>query len=162
LDYSFTTKHPKGTFVPPSSTPGGGSPALRGQLKILKEFVESFDFIKMKPDPSIFKSRVTAGETTRALAENGRAYAIYVHHGKPGYWHNSSGGAEPRPSYTVRSDARKTSLVLSLPVGSYRVEWVNTKTGRVDKDDSLNTSGEPSTLASPSYQEDIALRVKRK
>jgi hypothetical protein len=41
LDYSFTTRHPKGTFVPPPSTPGGGSPALRSQLNILKEFVES-------------------------------------------------------------------------------------------------------------------------
>jgi hypothetical protein len=162
LDYSFTTKHPKGTFVPPPSTPGGGSPVLRSQLRILKEFVESFDFIKMKPDSSIFKGGVSGGGTARALAERGQAYAIYIHHGRPGYLHNSSGGAEPRPSYTVRSDPQETSLVLDLPAGPYKVEWVNTKTGRVDKVDSLKSSGEQNALASPSYQADIALRIKRK
>ena len=162
LDYSFTTKHPKGTFVPPPSTPGGGSPALRSQLKILKEFVESFDFIKMKPDLSTFKRGIPEVGTVRALAEQGHAYAIYVHHGKPGYVHTSSGGAKPRPSYTVSSDSQKTSLVLNLPAGSYKVEWVNPKTGRVDKVDSLDSSEEPNSLDSPSYQEDIALRIKRK
>ena len=161
LDYSFTAKHPKGTFVPPASTPGGGSPALRNQLKILKEFMESFNFIEMKPDLSIFKSGVAGGMTAHALVERGQAYGIYIHHGKPGYLHNSDSGGEPRPPYTVPSDPQKTSLVLGLPDGSYNAEWVNTKTGRVDKAESLNISGGQSTLVSPTYQEDIALRIKR-
>ena len=81
---------------------------------------------------------------------------------EPGYLHNSSGGAEPRPPYTVRSDPQKTTLILNLPAASYKVEWVNTETSRVDKVDSLDSSHEPSTLDFPSYQQDIALRIKRK
>ena len=135
---------------------------MRSQLKILKEFMESFDFIKMKPDSSIFKSVVSKGVTARALAEEGQAYAIYLHHGKPGYFHNSSGGGGLRPPYTVPSGPQETRLVLNLPAGSYKVEWVNTKTGKVDKVDSLGSSGEPITFDSPSYREDIALRINRR
>jgi hypothetical protein len=162
LDYSFTAHHPRGTFELPASTPGGGSPALRSQLRILKEFMDGFDFIKMKPDVSVLKGGVPDGVTARALAEKGQAYAIYVHHGKPGYLHTMDGGGKPRPPYVVPSDPQRTSLILDLPAGAYKAEWVNTKTGKVDKAESLNIASGESTLVSPSYHEDIALRIKRK
>ena len=48
LDYSFTPGHPDGSLREYTS-PGGGSPQLRRQLGYLKTFMESLDFVHMKP-----------------------------------------------------------------------------------------------------------------
>ena len=149
LDFSFTPEHEDGTAVTlPSGTPGGGGPELRRQLRILKEFVEGFDLVRMAPDNTIIKEgRVTgpaAGGsaavpkgTMRALVSPGEVYAVYVHGGT---------GVE---------------LVLELPAGAYKAEWVNTKTGRIDKMETAVHAGGQWTLASPTYSEDISLRVAR-
>src|SRR5258708_4308202 len=146
LDYSFTCTHPDGT-AQVTTSPGGGGPELRQQLKILKDFIESFDFIKMKPDNAIIKGgSITvplggnppeAKATARALVEPGRAYAIYVRGGK------------------------SAELALNLPAGSYLAEWLNTKTGKLAKTEKFNHQGGDKNLSSPPYTEDIALRVKK-
>jgi hypothetical protein len=69
--------------------------------------------------------------------EAGQQYAIYVH-----------GGTQ-------------VELLVDLPAGSYRAEWVNTKTGGVDKEERFDHAGGNRRLVSPDYAEDIALRVKR-
>jgi PA14 domain/Cellulase (glycosyl hydrolase family 5) len=79
LDYSFTVEHPGGTWTDlPSSMPGGGGPAIRRQLRLLQEFISGFDFIRMKPDDRVVQGGVPATMTARALAERGKAYAIYL------------------------------------------------------------------------------------
>jgi hypothetical protein len=79
LDYSFTAAHPRGTWTElPVSQPGGGGPTLRRQLEILREFIEGFDFIRMRPESSVIRGGIPAGGTARALVEPGKAYAIYV------------------------------------------------------------------------------------
>ena len=78
LDYSFAAGHEDGTFVYPASQPGGGSPALRRQLRILRDFIHDFDFIRMKPDNSAIEGGVPDGLSARALVEPGKAYAIYL------------------------------------------------------------------------------------
>jgi len=78
LDYSFVAGQEDGTFEYPASQPGGGSPALRRQLKILKDFIEGFDFVRMSPDDSAVRGGVPPGGSARALTERGRAMAIYV------------------------------------------------------------------------------------
>jgi len=149
LDFSFTPEHPDGRAVPlPPGTPGGGGPELRRQLRILKEFIEGFDFVRMRPDPTtIAGSRITPSvgrnsktvpqPTVRVLSQPGTAYAVYV---------NAGSQAEP----TVK-----------LPAGTYQAEWVNTKTGAIEKSETLRHAGGSRTLASPKYTEDIALRVRR-
>jgi hypothetical protein len=148
LDFSFTTDRPDGTAVPlPSGTPGGGGPELRRQLGILKEFIESVDFLRMVPHDEIVKTRqITAltsssssvpGPTVRVLAELGKAYAIYLH-----------GGTQ-------------AELELKLPANSYQANWINPKSGRVDKAETFRHAGGRRTLASPAYSEDIALSVSR-
>ncbi len=52
-------------------------------------------------------------------------------------------------------------LLLDLPEGSYRAEWFNTKSGNKDKTAEVKSTGKPQILDSPSYSEDIALRIKR-
>ncbi|MBV8878759.1 MAG: hypothetical protein JO332_02235, partial [Planctomycetaceae bacterium] len=78
LDYSFTPKHPDGTFTDYKS-PGGGSPTLRKQLGILKKFLYGFDFVKMTPSDSIVRSVSIDGLRSRALSEPGRQYALYFY-----------------------------------------------------------------------------------
>ncbi|MEW6161367.1 MAG: PA14 domain-containing protein [Verrucomicrobiota bacterium] len=78
LDYSFVAGHEDGTFVYPASQPGGGNPVFRNQLKALRQFIEGVPFWKMQPDASVVTGGVPDGATARALAQAGKAYAIYV------------------------------------------------------------------------------------
>src|SRR5204862_2307947 len=55
LDYSFVAGHEKGDFAYPNNQPGGGSPAFRHQMFLLQDSMNSFQFIKMKPDDSVLK-----------------------------------------------------------------------------------------------------------
>ena len=135
LDYSFTPDHEDGSATP--NAPGGGGARLRQQLRILKDFIHGFDFVRMAPDSSVIHGGVPPKARAHALAEKGRAYAIYIRGG------------------------RQASLKLDLPPGAYRAEWVSTKTGKVDKAERLQHRGGTATLASPAYTEDIALRVTR-
>jgi hypothetical protein len=50
---------------------------LRKQLTLLKDFINSFDFVKMTPSPSLV-SGLPEGAVARVLAESGKAYAIYI------------------------------------------------------------------------------------
>jgi len=135
LDYSFTVGHEDGSFVLPREQWGGGSPVLREQLRILKDFIEGFDFIHMKPDTAIVKGGVPAGGAAFVLAKEGEAYAIYLHGGK------------------------QATLMLDVPAGRYRAEWVNTLNANVDKTEEVTHGGGALTLGSPEYKEDVALRV---
>ena len=78
LDYSFAAGREDGTFQYPASQPGGGNSAFRRQMKILSEFINGFDFVHMAPADSVLKGGAPAGGTARALAEHGKAMAVYV------------------------------------------------------------------------------------
>jgi hypothetical protein len=77
LDYSFVAGHEDGTFPYPATQPGGGNTQFRREMKILRDFIHSFDFIRMKPDNRVIKGGVPPSGTARALVEPGRAMAIY-------------------------------------------------------------------------------------
>ncbi len=133
LDYSFTPAHPDGTAVP--NAPGGGGRTLRRQLKILKDFIEGFDFVRMRPANEVLRGKLPGKVTVRVLAEPGKQYAVYV-----------------------LGDGLDT-LQIDLPAGAYRVQWVNTKTGAVDKEESIDHPGGTRQLAAAKYTEDVALRI---
>jgi hypothetical protein len=135
LDYSFTVAHPDGSATVEPPTPGGGGPGLRKQLTILRDFVGGLDFIHMKPEKSAIKGGIPDKASAQVLALNGQVYAIYL---------NGGTSAE---------------LVVELPPGRYRAEWVNPRTGVVDKAIDLDHKGGPLPLVSPRYDEDIALRI---
>jgi hypothetical protein len=163
LDYSFTAEHPDGTHVPDGKTPGGGSPALRRQLKVLKDFIHGCNFLAMSPQESVISGGVPEGATIRVLAELGRDYAIYIHHGKPGFGHNSATPSpKPKPLYWVAPEKQQIKLSCVLPPGSYEARWIDTKTGRMEKIERLKGSAKPLILASPPYREDIALGIRRR
>jgi hypothetical protein len=145
LDYSYTVKHPNGT-APLTTSPGGGGPEIRRQLQILKEFLGGFDLIRMKPDNGVIKGgtitepldgNVVKTTTVEALAERGKAYAIYI-----------CGGTQ-------------ADLTIKIPTGEYQAQWINTRTGKVVKERSFLQAAVRRTLKSPMYSEDIALRIVR-
>jgi len=135
LDYSFTVKQPRGASQPWDQRPGGEMADMRKQLRILKNFIEGFDFIHMKPDTAVVKGGVPAGGAAFVLAKSGEAYAIYLYGGK------------------------QATLTLDLPASRYRAEWVNTLNGNVDKSEEVTHGGGALTLGSPEYKDDVALRV---
>ncbi len=134
LDYSFSAKHPDGSFVVTTS-PGGGGASLRKQLSILKQFVEGLDFTHMSPDSRSVAGGVPEKGSARVLAKPGEGYAVYIQGGK------------------------RTDLVLDLPAARYTVDWINTKTGKTDKSAQLDHPGGKAIFTSPEYSEDIALRI---
>ncbi len=148
LDYSFTPPHPDGTFLKYKS-PGGGSPALRKQLRIMKDFLYGFDFVRMKPDNAVISS-VSGRLAARALGERGKAYAIYLHVPLP---------KKPKQIRDYMRPIARATLVLDLPGGTYRTEWVDTKTGKVAKGEKLTHRGGRRQLVAPTFVGDIALRV---
>jgi hypothetical protein len=150
LDYSFTPPHPDGTFVEYKS-PGGGSPALRRQLQILKRFLDSFDFLRMAPDPQSVR-RISSGVQARALTQRGKQYAVYVHVPPP----------KKAKDDELRQYSEKTvtaELVLDLPAGRYQAEWWDTKTGQVASAGKFSHSGGEKVFQTPSFAEDVALRL---
>ena len=144
LDYSFSVKHPAGT-AKVTTSPGGGGPELRRQLTALRDFMHGLDFIRMRPDNAVLrKHRITPlprmgkpgpAPTTRVLAERGKQYAVYVRGGMA------------------------AELTLELPGASYRAEWVNSRTGKVEKTDNFEHNGGERTLTAPVFTDDIALRI---
>jgi hypothetical protein len=133
LDWSFSVAHPDGGETNWDKGLGGGSPDIRKQLGIMLSFVDGFDLPNLKPDNGFVKSGVPS--KANALVEAGNQYAVYL-----------DGGS-------------KADLVVELPAAEYEAEWVNTKTGAIDKTEKFEHKGGNKTLSSPSYTDDIALRI---
>lgn len=148
LDYSFAVGFEDGTQVVGGDQPGGGSAALRKELKILHEFMGRFAFVKMKPD----ETAVTGSHPVRVLAEPGKQYAIYLHHGRimNGY----------RPRYVVETKRQTATFTVHLPPGNYAAEWWDPKRGRIGKGEIFSHTGSGRQFTSPEYTEDLALEIK--
>lgn len=142
LDFSFTCARPDGAHRL-SNEPGGGGPALRRQIQVLKEFLESFEFIRLKPETNVVRDlrHLASGSAqqplrVQALVEPGMAYALYVEGGGP------------------------CELSLDLPGGTYRSEWVDPLNGETAKAVTFQHSGGSKAFLSPAFAEDMALRIK--
>ncbi len=147
LDYSFAVGHEDGTLPVGGDQPGGGGVTLRKQLKILHDFMGRFQFLKMKPD----ETAVTSSHPVRVLAEPGRQYAVYLHHGKVmnGY----------RPRYIVETKRQTTAFTVHLPPGEYTAQWWNPQSGPVGQPEVFSHTGSGKQFNSPQYSEDIALEL---
>lgn len=151
LDYSFVAGHEDGTFVYPDTQPGGGNPGFRRQMKTLKDFIHSFDFLRLKPaDSALEIVTLDARTSARMLAEPGKAYAIYL------------GPQKPQEAVKEKPQARHATLALVLPAGTYRSEWTNPFTGKTDLAEDHRHSGGRLVLNSPPYRDDVALKVTKR
>jgi len=138
LDYSFTSTHEDGTYHYPAAQPGGGSIALRKQLSYLKKFMDSFKYVAMKPDTTVYSGGLSGKNKIIVLAETGKQYAIY--------W---MGGKQINPQFI-------------LPKGDYSLDWLNPLNGKIEKKEKLSHPGGKAILHSPAYQEDMALKIVSK
>jgi hypothetical protein len=141
LNGLFTVKNPAGE--------GEENAQLLGSLRNLKQFLESFDFARMRQDKKSIVGGLTAGAHVRGISEPGRQYAFYMHHAEEG-----TGSA-----YKVVPGKHQERVVLNLPRGAYKTEWVDPSTGSVVRADTVNHNGGNRELNSPSYTVDIALRI---
>lgn len=136
LDYSFTVGTEDGTFQYPPKQPGGGNRLFRQQMRVLKDFIHGFGFVRMKPTHAIVQGGLPDKSRARVLAEPGKQYAIYLF-----------GGPEAK-------------LSLALPAGKYHADWVSPLTGEVLKTETLTAGGAATEIQSPRFDPDVALRVR--
>jgi hypothetical protein len=144
LDYSFVAGKEDGTFAYPATQPGGGSRALRQQLRVLRDFIQGFDFVRTVPDDSVIKGGVPEGGAARALVKRGEAIAIYVR----------------KPLPPAKPASGPTTIEVELPAGDWQAEWV--ATGGTRHPGTRIAGGGVRTLESPPYEIDIALRLTRR
>lgn len=81
LDYSFFPGKEDGTGD--NNAPGGGSKTLRNQLSYLHKFMDTFNYIKMKPDHDIIYH--APGLEWNAISEKNNQYAI-IFYGQSQKW----------------------------------------------------------------------------
>lgn len=96
LDYSFYVGKEDGTGE--NNAPGAGSKEFRKQLHFLRNFMETMDFVKMKPDHVTIVH--SPGVQSQCISENGKQYAM-VFTGVSSDW-----------------------IKLDLPEGKYNYEFV--------------------------------------
>jgi hypothetical protein len=143
LDYSFTVGHENGTFVYPEKQPGGGNPDFRKELRVLKSFIHDFNFISMSPATNLLRD-LPQELSGRVLAERGKAYAAYICQSGKNEW-------KEQPA----------TMELDVPPGKYRIEWIDTRNGKVqDRERRDHTRGRL-RLRSPQFSEDLALKIMR-
>jgi hypothetical protein len=133
LDLSFTPETENGTSQYSAAQPAGGTPELRKQLSHLKNFIIGFDFLKMKPDSTLV-SGLREKQKAYVLAEPGKQYAIYIF------------GKGP------------ITFDLSIPEGSYAVEFLDPLTGQKSEKQSLFAKDNVN-LTTPGYKEDVAVKI---
>jgi len=141
LDYSFTTGCPDGSAPVLDETPGYGGAEWRGQLRVLKSFLDGFDLAAMAPHNecvNVFTGAPARGATVRVLADPPNAYAAYICGGGP-----------------------DITLGLGIASGTYRAEWVHPASGRTVRTQTCEHPGGSLRLQSPRYCEDLALRLVR-
>ena len=120
-------------------------------LRNLKDFIYSFDFLKMKPDKSMVMRGMPNDAIWRGMSEPGKQYAIYLHHSMLRHGEN----------YVVVPGQYQHDLVLRLPAGADQADWVDPASGKMLRTDRLSSQNDEQVLATPVYTVDMALRIKR-
>ncbi len=133
LDYSFAVGHERGDFDNPKA-PGGGSAALRAQLKVLKNFLESLNFLQMKPAEAAV-GRLPEGSRAYALVAPGKQVAVFFEGQRP------------------------ASGEIGLTPGPWREEWVDVLTGKSLQQRTTAHTGGAYKLTGPKGE--VALRLTR-
>jgi hypothetical protein len=135
LDYSFTVGHEDGTYEYPEKQPGGGNRGFRRQMKVLKDFIHGFNFVRMKPAGGVIGG-LGKDERATVLAEEGKQYAAYL-----------------------RIKAPK-QISIKLPAGTYEADWINVMTGKtIAKQRFMHASGEAKLTTEQTPE--VALRITR-
>jgi hypothetical protein len=132
----------------PAGKAAENAPVLR-TMQSLKQFIEGFDFLRMRPDRSFVAAGMPAGTHYRAISEPGKQYALYHHHSR----------LKPYV-YKVIPGEYQERLIIDLPAGTYRADWIDPPTGAVLDTEAFTHPGGHRSVSTPKHTVDIALRVK--
>lgn len=136
LDASFGAGREDGSMDLTGANFGGG-PEIRKQLRILKDFMGRFAFVRMGPDNGAVADRGGA-TAVYVLSEQGRQYAVYIRCG----------------------DSEKCgAVVLNVPEGHYTVEWVDTSIGPIGCAETTASVKGKLVLRPPRFQSDIGAAI---
>jgi hypothetical protein len=142
LNGVFTVNNPAGI-----ERSGNNKKVLDGFMHLL-DFIESFDFIRMRRDTATVVGGVPAGSFAQCLSEPGRQYAFYIHHS------NLRGD-----KYVVCPGTYIDNIVFDLPSGAYEAEWLDPQAGNVVAQEAFRHFGGTVGFSTPPFQVDIALRL---
>ncbi len=136
--------------------PAGNTPdnaLILSALRNLKNFIYSFDFVKMSPDKRFVVSGIPNGTYCRGISQPGEQYALYHHH--------SVLEESNKEYYVVTPGKYAETLVLDLPGGTYKADWVDPASGSVLSSLAFTHQGGDKAFITPEHAIDIALRIKR-
>lgn len=135
LDFSFTTEREDGLASP--DAPGGGGPAIRRQLGVLKWFLGELPLERCAPQTGFVAGGVPTGGSARVLGAPDEAYALYLR-----------GGSQ-------------ADLVVNLPAGAWSGRWLDPRSGGITAEVAgFSHAGGTRTLSSPAYTEDTVLLLR--
>jgi hypothetical protein len=133
LDFSFTASREDGVALSPA--PGGGGPAIRRELGVLRWFLEDMPLLRVTPQTNFVVSGTPTGGAVRVLGVPGEVYGIYVR-----------GGTQ-------------ANLTVNAPAGDYQGQWINPQSGQFMGAENFTHTGGHRILVTPNYTEDIALKL---
>jgi hypothetical protein len=121
------------------------------EFHILKNFIESFAFDRMRADTGFVVGGVPKGAYCRGMSEPGKQYALYLHHAE----------LDGNRAYIAQPGHYTETLTLTMPGGTYKADWVDPASGYVIDTETFTTQGGDQVFTTPEYTVDIALRIKR-
>lgn len=135
LDYSFTDTREDG--IATQQAPGGGGPAIRRQIGVLRWFMEELPLTSLTPLPGLVTGGVPAGGSAHAIGVTGGGpVAVYL-----------QGGTQ-------------ATLSLNLPAGSYGGRWIDPRSGLASADVAeFAHNGGARAFTSPVYHQDVVLHL---
>lgn len=146
---SFNQLNGMFTIFNPTGSDSNNHKVLTALLN-LRNFIESFDFIRMKRDTSTVCAGVPAGARAQCISQSGQQYAFYIHH-----------SIHRINRFVTQPGIYQEHLVFDLPRGQYAVEWHSPESGLIVARESLKHFSGQTTLITPFYVTDIALRIVR-
>jgi hypothetical protein len=132
-------------------TGGTETAVLCTALKNLKDFMYSFNFVKMYRDTSLITGGVPPGAFARGISEPGKQYALYIHH---------SVLSEGQSGYIAKPGTYTEDLSLNIAAGTYNAEWIDPAAGRIIHTGNFTHGGGNRIFTMPRYSIDIALRIR--
>jgi hypothetical protein len=145
---SFNNLNGMYTVRDPAGTGAENQPVLEA-MQCLKQFIDGFDFLKMRPDRSFVVSGMPAGVKYRGISERGKQYALYHHHSRFKDY-----------VYTVTPGMYQEQLVLNLPAGVYKMDWIDPSNGAMLGTERFTHTGGQHPVSTPKHTIDMALRIK--
>lgn len=135
LDYSFFAGHEDGLGI--NNAPGGGSEKLRRQLKILSDFLHSFELEKLHPNPSCIVS--SPGLIPYVLSDMNNSYAVYLR----------------------AVGTKNAKLQLKTGEGNFRVQNLNTLSGSWSEPETIRSNDGILEIETGIPEGELALKIKR-